>query len=147
MKSQEEPIADDEWLLRRVLKDNFSQDRSRIIPHAFRPQIGGRNPDVTGISLYRQDCLNDILDILVKTDVAKRQNYGIVRLPVYFLGSIGLSVTCENDTEQPIVLGHVVMPGINSLNYLEDKNVILAKMKSLSDFVNENQEIILAPTN
>jgi hypothetical protein len=147
MKSQDEPIANDEWLLRRVHQDNFSEDRTTIIPHAFRPQMGGRNPDVTGISFYRQDCLNSDREILEKTNVTKRQRYGIVRLPVYFLSSIGFSVIRDDDTELPIVLGHVVIPEINSLNYSQNKDVILARMKSLSDFVNESNEIILVPSS
>lgn len=42
-----------------------------------------------------------------------------------------------------IVLGHVVLPSINSTVYSCDKDAILPSMKLLSDFVNEHQEFLL----
>jgi hypothetical protein len=51
MKDQAEPIAEDEWVLRRVHENWFVPLGSPAInPYAFKPQIGGDLPDVGGIS-------------------------------------------------------------------------------------------------
>ena len=91
MKDQEAPITDDEWVLRRVHTDNFmSLDPPRINPYAFKPQLTGRFPATIGISFYRQACVADYNHVLSKTDEAKRDKYGIVRLPIAFLKSLNL---------------------------------------------------------
>ncbi len=54
MKDQQDPITDDEWLLRRVHKEYFESLVPPLIrPYAFKPQLTGRFPDIAGISLYR----------------------------------------------------------------------------------------------
>lgn len=60
MKSEDAPITDDEFLLRRVRCEKFrSNEVPRISPNAFEPRISGRDPDIDGISLYREACLDD----------------------------------------------------------------------------------------
>jgi hypothetical protein len=104
MKDQAEPIAEDEWVLRRVHENWFVPSNSPAInPYAFKPQIGGDLPDVGGISFYRQSCVAHYNDILAKTDEAKRPKYGIVRLPIAFLIYLGLNVQRDDDLDQPIV--------------------------------------------
>lgn len=147
MKDQGDPITDDEWILRRVHKECFiTIDPPRINPYAFKPQITGRFPDTTGISFYRQACAAGHSDILAKTDEAKRSKYGIVRLPIAFLESLDLDVQRDDDHDEPIVLGHVVMPGINSIEYDQDKDAVLPIMKALADYVNENQQYLKVPS-
>ena len=146
MKDQEDPITEDEWVLRRVHSDNFvTLNPPRIVPYAFKPQLTGRFPDSTGISFCRQACVADHNDILVKTDATKRNKYGIVRLPIVFLESLKLSVQRDDDHDSPIVLGHVIMPGINAQSYTEDKDSVLPGMKLLADYVNEHEEFLRLP--
>lgn len=146
MKEQRDPITDDEWILRRVHLESFdSVDRPKINLYAFKPTVKGTYPDVTGISFYRQSCIEHVQDILVKTDEAKRRKYGVVRIPLTLLDSLGLVVVRDDDTEQPVVFGHVIMPAINSIVYSADKNSVLPKMKALADYVNEHQEFVLLP--
>jgi hypothetical protein len=148
MKDQGDPITDDEWILRRVHRENFMTiDPPLVNPYAFRPQITGRFPDTTGISFYRQTCVSNYADILAKTDAAKRIKYGILRLPIAFLKSINLCVERNDDCAEPIVLGHVIMPGINSIEYVQDKDVVLPRMKTLADYVNEHREFLRLPLN
>jgi hypothetical protein len=64
---------------------------------------------------------------------------------VSLLISNNLAVVRDDDHEHPIVLGHVVLPKINSTIYSSDKDAILPSMKLLSDFVNEHQEFLLLP--
>ena len=147
MKDQEAPITDDERVLRRVHTDNFmSLDPPRINPYAFKPQLTGRFPDTTGISFYRQACVADHNHVLSKTDEAKRDKYGIVRIPIAFLKSLNLDVHLDDDHDEPIVLGHVVMPGINSDNYTQDKDSVLPKMKLLAGYINEQREFLRLPS-
>lgn len=147
MKDQQDPITDNEWILRRVHQSWFAPaGPTAINPYAFKPQIGGDLPDTTGISFYRQSCIVDFNDILAKTVEARRPKYGIVRLPVSLLTSLGLNVERDDDVDAPIVLGHVIMPGINSINYSQDKDAVLPKMKLLADYVNEHQEFLRLPS-
>ncbi len=146
MKDQRDPITVDEWILRRVHRDNFiSLDPPRINPYAFKPQVTGRLPDITGISFYRLACVANHEDILAKTEESKRARFGIVRLPISFLRSIALDVETDNDQVEPIVLGHVLLSAINSIEYERDKDSVLPKMKALADYVNEHQEFLQLP--
>ena len=81
MKSESDPITDEEFLLRRVRIERFRYDRTPLVsPNAFEPRIVGRDPDTTGISLYREACLADPCDILATVPEEKRADYGIVRV-------------------------------------------------------------------
>lgn len=60
MKSESDAITDDEWLLRRVHRDRFRIGKMPFIsPGAFEPRLPEkcRDPDIDGISLYRESCL------------------------------------------------------------------------------------------
>ena len=119
MKSETEPITDDEWLLRRVRVERFQNDKSPTIsPNAFEPRVQGRNPDLDGISLYREACLSSPSDILATVAPERLGEYGIVRIPVSLLASLHLSVLSRCDAR---ILGHVVIPEMSSTAYLADK--------------------------
>lgn len=148
MKDPGAPISEDKWLLRRVHLDCFdSTNPPEINLYAFKPQVKGSKPDTSGISFYRQSCIHHFENILAKTDEAKRPKYGIVRLPLSLLSDHRLEVALDDDNDPPIVLGHVVMPAINSIIYSNDKDLILPIMKLLSDYVNEHEEFLLLPTH
>lgn len=120
MKSEAEPITDDEWLFRRVRKEQFRTDKVPLIsPNAFEPRIKGRDPDTDGISLYRAECLADPDEALATIAAGQRHEYGIVRISVSFiLKALGLSVTSKPDQRAK---GHVVIPELNSTDYQIDK--------------------------
>jgi hypothetical protein len=64
-KRESDPISDDELLVRRVRVERFKSDRIPIVsPSAFEPRTKGDSQDVDGISLYRLDCLESVLDAL-----------------------------------------------------------------------------------
>jgi hypothetical protein len=88
MKSETDPITDDEWLLRRVRIEKFRTDKVPLIsPNAFEPRVKGRDPDTDGISLYRAACLADPSEVLATIAPERMHEYGIVRIPVSLLAS------------------------------------------------------------
>ena len=147
MKFQDDPITDDEWVLRRVHRKEFVDlVTPEIQLYAFKPTVKGDFVDETGISFYRQACTSENHDVLVKVAKEKKCRYGVVALEVGFLRSIGLDLIRDDDLIPPIVLGHVVMPRINSVDYSSSKDSVLAKMKQLSDYVNSQGSFLILPT-
>ena len=119
MKSEADPIDDDEWLLRRVRYDRFRSDQVPIIsPNAFEPRIKGREPDSDGISLYRLACVADPTEVLKTVEPVRWHEFAIVRVPVSLIKSLGFSVQSKPDGRIP---GHVVIPELNAKAYGNDK--------------------------
>jgi hypothetical protein len=119
MKSEDDPITDDEGLLRRVRREQFRTAKvPTISPNAFEPRIKGRAPDDDGISFYRQACLDNPVDILQNIPPDRRGEYGIVRISVSFLRSLNLSVRSKPEGE---IKGHVVVPELNASDYKINK--------------------------
>ncbi|MCX7701185.1 MAG: hypothetical protein N2039_09930 [Gemmataceae bacterium] len=119
MKSEADPITDDEWLLRRVRREMFRTDKVPVIsPNAFEPRVKGRDPDTDGISFYRLACLTDPSDVLATVPPERQDEYGIVRVSVSLLKSLGLSVVSKPDHR---VRGHVVIPELTAAAYQSDK--------------------------
>jgi hypothetical protein len=119
MKSEDDPITDDEWLLRRVRVEMFRTSKVPVIsPNAFEPRIKGRDPDMDGISLYRAACLADPSEVLATITPERLHEYGIVRIQVSFLKSLDLTVLNKPDQR---VKGHVVIPELNAGGYESDK--------------------------
>ena len=146
MKESSDPITSDEWLLRRVHKKDFvSLAPCTIDKYAFKPNVDGYFPDETGISLYRHSCIEHLESVLLKTPEEKRRNYGIVRVSVAILFESGLTVLREDDEDEPIVPGHVVIPQLNCKAYTDKKDAVLPLMKILADFVNANQSVLQLP--
>jgi hypothetical protein len=124
MKLECEPITDDEWLLRRVWHDRFCTSKVPIISRgAFEPRIKGRDPDTTGISLYRSACLSTADEILELIPEDKRDATGIVRIRVGELKALGLSVRPEPSQQ---IAGHVIIPELNATDYQKNKPVLAA---------------------
>ena len=108
MKSEADPITEDEWLLRRVRYERFCTDDVPVIsPNAFEPRVNGCEPDIDGISFYRSECLADPTDVLKTVKPERRHEYAIVRVPVSLLKAKGFSVQPKPDG---IIPGHVVIP-------------------------------------
>src|SRR5262245_19477377 len=115
MKSEDEPITDDEWLLRRVWRDRFRTESIPIIsPDAFAPRCAGRDIVADGISLYRNACVALPYDILAEVTEGKREDTGIVCVSVAFSKSLKLTVVSR---PQPPISGHVIIPELNAQAY------------------------------
>ncbi len=107
MKPEDNPITDDEWLLRRIRKELFPTQQDPVFSNeAFKPRYKGYDPDTDGISLFREACVDAPDDILAEVAPEKRPYNGIVRVSVAFVKSLGLSV--QNKPEPPIK-GHVII--------------------------------------
>ena len=147
MKPETDPIADDEWLLRRVRKELFSTATCPAVsPDAFKPRVRGpkvREPDIDGISLYREACLSDPADILATVSEDKRHDYAIVRVPVKLITSLKLTVKRHLD---PRVRGHVVIPEINADEYAADKIPFTAIKLKLAETASEEGNILRRPS-
>ncbi len=138
MKAETEPIADEEWLLRRIPAVHWLTWR------AFEPRLPGkkiRNPDTTGISLYRLACLQCPEDVLAGVDAAKRPSYGIVGIPMSALKTLGFTVLIEPD---PLSLGHVVIWELRASLYAVNKASYEPVLVRLAEHAGGN--IILAPS-
>ena len=119
MKPEDSPITDDEWLLRRVRVEKFrTEDAPIISPNAFEPRTKGRHPDTDGISLFRAECLDDPSEVLANVAPERIDEYGIARISISFLKSLGLSVEIRPASHTP---GHVVIRELNANDYAADK--------------------------
>ena len=146
MKDQSDPITPDEWLLRRVHKNEFRPtEPPSIDKYAFKPNVAGNYPDEYGISLFRLACIENVEQIFAKTPASKRERYGVVRVLVSRLLEFGLIPIRDDDDEKPIVLGHVVIPELNSINYIDDKDAILPLMDRLADHASEPGNVLMQP--
>jgi hypothetical protein len=144
LKLETDPIADDEWLLRRVRVERFRTDNTPIIsPNAFEPRVTGRDIDRDGISLFREACLSAATDILVTVAAEKRHENGIVRIPVSLLFDLKLTVVSSPD---PRILGHVVIPELNAEAYQKDKARFTIIKLRLAEVASELANIVHRPS-
>lgn len=143
MKSEAEPITDDEWLLRRVHRDYFRNDWSPThSPRAFTPRTKGKDPDNDGISLYREACLENPELILTIVNEEKRADNGIVRVQVKSLKARGLTVRADHDDQVP---GHVVIPELNASDYKTYKATMTPTLEHLARISSDDECIARWP--
>jgi hypothetical protein len=143
MKSEVDPITDDEWLLRRVHRERFRTDRVPVIsPNAFEPRVKGRDPDTDGISLYRAACLADSAQVLATIAPQRMREFGIVRISVSFLKSLNLSVQSRPDER---VAGHVVIPQLNARDYASNKAQFTPIKEKLATEASKEENILRQP--
>ena len=85
-KRESEPKSEDELLVRRVWHERFRSEKVPFVsPSAFEPRTTGDSPDVDGISLYRLDCLEDVLDALrTIPDEMKKKQTGVASIQVLY---------------------------------------------------------------
>jgi hypothetical protein len=134
MKAETDSITPDEWLLRLVYQDRFTNRVPVISPNAFEPRVKSRYPDTDGISLYRKDCLNDPADALLAVAEEKRPLTGIVQIPVSLLTDLSLTVRPAPD----VVPGHVVVPELSAEAYSLDKARFTPIKLRLAEVASEN---------
>ena len=141
MKSEDDPISDDEWLIRRVFHDRM-KNPPKISKSAFEPRLNGNLPDVNGISLFRIDCLPDPKQILQTVRQDKQPFWGIVKLRVAEIRALNLSIAQDRIPEIP---GHVLLPFLCCERYRSDKPSCVAMMKELAKFASEEGNIVHLP--
>lgn len=124
IKSQDDPITDDEVLLRRVHINRLPRfPLSEEVEYAaFVPRSRkSRSPDDGGISLHRLACQSHPTDVLrMVVDPIKLLENGVVAVTVTEVRALGLEVRRaddRNEKEDLRVFGHVVIPQINCDDY------------------------------
>lgn len=153
MKLEDEPIDDEEWLLRRVFIDCFPRaGNDAFSPRAFEPRITGRDPDVDGISLYRLDCVSTPADVLGQiADPVKHRKKGVVKIAVISvrnLREMRLTIRHCPDDDGPLekrIPGHVLIPELNSIAYAADKTRFTPVLKALADLAGKPGAIVVSP--
>ena len=146
MKSESDEITDDEFLLRRVHYTRFRTEKCPVISHSsFEPKLPGpktRDPDVDGISLYRESCLNSPDDCLAKISDVKRSEWGVVRVPVHALKRIDLTVKPSPDDQIP---GHVVIPEMSASEFENNRDFVRSSMARLAEICSQEGNVALTP--
>lgn len=143
MKDEAEPITEDEWLLRRVYHDKFRTDKvPHISPSAFEPRVKGRDPDTTGISLYRAACMADPAEALATVAADRRHEFALVRIPMTLLRQLGLSARIERDDR---IKGHVVIPELNANDFKANKSLFTPIQLALAEEASKDENIVLRP--
>lgn len=147
MIQESDEIQDDEWLLRRVALVRFRTDKTPIVSYtAFEPRLPkkSRDPDISGISLYRFACLSSAKDIL---RVDQIQNHAIVGFKVSELKSLGLTVVNEPEpiTNENRINGHVVIPEISCENYMIQKSELRIILNKLAEIASGQDHIFWQP--
>ena len=115
MKDEGEPVTHDEAVLRLIWGQFFRDGATpKVSPRAFLPKQG----EADGISVYREACLADPLDVLGAIAEEKRERYGVARLAVSELVAMGLAVL-----PAPVdsISGHAVVPELNIVAVDVDK--------------------------
>lgn len=141
MKSEQDPITDDEMLLRLIDFERFSLPLS---PHTFEPKYkkNCRVRDVDGISLFRESCQSVPKDILKVVAEDKRSRKGIVRIPVTEIRSLGLSIEPSKIDE---VKGHIVIPELKAALYEANKLALQPKLLALATIASRPENIAHKP--
>jgi hypothetical protein len=144
MKSEDDPIGEDEWLVRRIFKDRFKTESTPIIsPNAFEPRTQGRDPDHDGISLYRVACLDDpTVDVLKTIPPERHGDYAVVRIPVSLLIALGLTVKSRR---VDAIRGHVVIPELNASDYKRDKSRFTSIKLQLAIEASKDENVLKRP--
>ena len=138
MKSENEPVTLDEFVLRLIWRDYYKEgEPPRISPRAFLPKPN----EADGISVFRAACLRNVDEVLTVVALAKRDLYAIVSLSVADLTSLGLSVLIAPITTLP---GHAVLPELNSVVVKSDPRWTASVQQSLAELASHN--VLRTPT-
>jgi hypothetical protein len=131
MKSESDPITEDEWLIRLVWETRVTDKTPIIEPNSFEP----RKDETDGISFFRTACLAAPADALAVIAEEKRPRYAIVLVPVSLMSQLGLVVAMA-----PIdkAAGHVVIANLNWVAYKADKKRFTPIMLRLAEVASQN---------
>jgi hypothetical protein len=154
MKSPNDPITPDEWLLRRVHLSSFKLPLGSGLQYgSFVPRgKKSRCPDDTGISLYRAVCLPAAESVLagIEDEVKRRQN-GVVRVMVSEISALGLEVVIEHDApDDPAagIPGHVVIPQLTGAAWEdpEKKRRLKVVIERLAEIAGRPENVLVMPS-
>jgi hypothetical protein len=144
MKSESEPVTDDELVLRIVRGERFRNDTTPLIsPNEFVPRgLKSKHPDLTGISVYRLACLGQPLDVLRHISADKQRACGIVGLKVSDLRTLGVTVTPEpippTEAQPDPVPGHAVIPELRLELYETDGTKLLGVRQAIAELASKD---------
>jgi hypothetical protein len=109
MPSETDPVSDDEFVYRRVLKNWYDEyapnPEDRVNRLAFRPTP----EDVDGLSIYRAQFLDP--EQLDRDGSGMHGRYYVACIPVRSLRALGLSVHPSPNKPLP---GHCLVPEVNA---------------------------------
>ena len=128
MKSEADPITDDEFVLRLIWQTYLT---AGVSDSAFTP----KNNEVGGISFYRASCLTDAVETLLVIAPEKRSLYGIASLLVADLRHLGFTLVPHKN---PVVAGHVMLKELTSESWKADKAKWRPVLKSLAELAQAN---------
>lgn len=134
-RSEDSPIQSHEYLLRRIHFTRYDPDQCPIVtPGSFEPRCKGNDPDVDGISLFRESCLQFPRDVIAYLTSEKQDENAIVAVSYIAISDIQEMRLSVKMSPHPLdmpnrVPGHVVIPEINSIDYLvSEKKEIIKKV-------------------
>jgi len=133
MKAEDDPVSDDEIVLRLIWHQFHKEDDSLPIkPRAFHP----RNDEATGISVFRLACVSQPVDVLAALPkIENRPLYLIAGLSVASLRKIGLTVTPDKIEAVP---GHALLGELNCNSWDTDKATWKPKVEELARIASGN---------
>ena len=138
MKSEADPITDDEFVLRLIWHDFFTAGPpARVSDSAFTPKPN----EPGGVSLYRASCSADASEILQVVALEKRSLYAIASLSVAALKGLGLTLVPHKNLA---VAGHVMLEELTSASYKSDKAKWRPVLRRLAELAQAN---IVLPLN
>ena len=129
---QREPVAADEIILRRILKDNYNAGlEMKVSVLAFRPT----KIDTDGMSFYRERFISPV-ELVRRTARRPVEDYYVSRLKAADLESMGFTFKLTPDPNG--IPGHFVIPQLNLGRYEDKKTrdhfkeiqLVLAKLAS-----------------
>jgi hypothetical protein len=104
MKREDEPVTDDEFILRLVWTTRYKPELVQpVVKEAFEP----RKSETDGISVFRMSCLLSPEQALNVIAFDKRDRYALVVLPVAEVVKLGLTILPAPIADVP---GHAVVP-------------------------------------
>ena len=132
MKSEAEPITDDEFVLRLIWHEFLTPGPpATVSDRAFTPKPN----ELGGVSLFRAACLSDVRETLLVIAPDKRSRYAIAALSVADLRALGLTVSPD-----PIatVAGHTTLTELTSVSWKADKAKWIPVLRSLAQLAAAN---------
>ena len=138
MKSEADPITDDEYVLRLIWHEYLTPGPPlKISDSAFTP----KKHEPGGVSLYRASCLTDAVETLLVIAAEKRSRYGIASLLVADLRHLGLTLVPHKNA---VVAGHVMLNELTRAAWEADKARWLPVLSSLAKLA--RAKIVLWPS-
>ena len=137
MKSEADPITDDEFVLRLIWHEFFTPGPpARVSNSAFTPKPNEQG----GVSLYRMSCLTDAVETLQVVALEKRSLYAIASLSVAALKGLGFTLVPHKNL---VVAGHVMLGELTSASFKSDKAKWLPILTILANLA--QVKIVLRP--